>query len=108
MEQLAPRDIRHMPIRRFPVSAFDLSIIAGARELVGDLRTKVAGLAGPMLESIEYLRQYSGPPLADGQKSVSFRLTLGSAERTLSSEEAGEIRAAVIEGMRGQGYELRV
>lgn len=68
----------------------------------------MAGFAGPMLESIVYLRQYSGPPLAEGTKSVSFRLTLGSPERTLSLEEAGEIRAAIIEGMRGLGYELRV
>ena len=61
-----------------------------------------------MLESIEYVREYSGPPLAEGQKSVSFRLTLGSAERTLSSGEVGQIRAAIIDGMQNLGYELRV
>ena len=61
-----------------------------------------------MIESIEYLRQYSGPPLAEGTRSVSFRLTAGSPERTLSSEEVGEIRARLIEGMRAQGYDLRV
>jgi len=64
--------------------------------------------AGPLVESIQFLRQYSGPPLEPDQKSVSFRLTVGSAERTLSSEEVGEIRARIIEGMRGLGYELRV
>ena len=41
-------------------------------------------------------------------KSVSFRLTVGSAERTLSSDEVGQIRAAMIEGMQQLGYELRV
>ena len=65
-------------------------------------------LWGPMLERLDFLRQYSGPPLAEGQKSVSFRLTVGSPERTLSSEEVGQIRAGIIEGMRGLGYELRV
>jgi hypothetical protein len=33
---------------------------------------------------------------------------VGSPERTLSSEEVGEIRARIIEGMRELGYELRV
>ena len=61
-----------------------------------------------MLESIEYVREYSGTPLPEGRKSVSYRLTLGSVERTLSSEEVGEIRTAIIEGMRRLGYELRV
>ena len=47
-------------------------------------------------------------PLAPGQKSVSFRLTAGSPERTLSSEEVGAVRERIIDGMRGLGYELRL
>jgi phenylalanyl-tRNA synthetase beta subunit len=54
------------------------------------------------------VRQYSGAPLAEGTKSVSFRLTVGSAERTLSSDEISGVRNAIIEGMRASGYELRV
>ena len=107
-QELGAGEKRFTPIRRYPGSAFDLSVVAGSRELVGDLQRKIAGFAGPMLESIEYLRQYSGPPLAEGQKSVSFRLTVGSSERTLSSEEVGQVRAGMIDGMHGLGYELRV
>jgi hypothetical protein len=33
---------------------------------------------------------------------------VGSPERTLASEEVGEIRTRIIEGMREMGYELRV
>jgi phenylalanyl-tRNA synthetase beta chain len=54
------------------------------------------------------VREYAGPPLPEGSKSVSFRVTVGSPERTLSSEEVGQIRAEMIDGMRGLGYELRV
>jgi hypothetical protein len=39
---------------------------------------------------------------------VSFRLTVGSQERTLSSEEVAGIRAHLIDGMRAQGYDLRL
>ena len=69
---------------------------------------KVGARSVRMLESIEFVRQYSGPPLEEGRKSVSFRLTVGSPERTLSSEEIGEIRAQIIAGMRAQGYDLRM
>ena len=108
IQRLRPRDKTYTPLRRYPSSQFDLSVIAGGRELVADLRNKVAGFAGDLLESIEYIRQYSGPPLPENTKSVSFRLTVGSPERTLSSDEAGAIRARIIESMRGLGYELRV
>jgi phenylalanyl-tRNA synthetase beta chain len=71
-------------------------------------QASVASFAGPLLESAQIVRQYCGASLEEGRKSVSFRLTVGSPERTLSSEEVGEIRARIIEGMRELGYELRV
>jgi phenylalanyl-tRNA synthetase beta chain len=108
VQSLSACETKYTPIRRYPSSAFDLSVIAGAREHAGKLQHQMASLAGPLLESVEFVRQYSGPPLAEGQKSVSFRLTVGSPERTLASEEAGAIRARIIEGMRALGYELRV
>jgi phenylalanyl-tRNA synthetase beta chain len=108
IQQVRPCDRTYTPLRRYPSSQFDLSVISGARELVADLRNKVAGFAGDLLESIEFVRQYSGPPLPENTKSVSFRLTVGSPERTLSSDEVGVIRARIIESMRGLGYELRV
>jgi len=108
VEKLRPRIKSYTPLRRYPSSQFDLSVIAGARELVAELRSKVKNFAGELVESIEYVRQYSGPPLPENTKSVSFRLTVGSPERTLSSDEAGAIRARIIEGMRGLGYDLRV
>jgi phenylalanyl-tRNA synthetase beta chain len=105
---LSAGETKYAPVRRFPSSAFDLSVIAGLREHAGKLEAAIAGFGGPLVEDVQFVRQYSGPPLAEGQKSVSFRLTVGSPERTLSSEEVGEIRGRVIEGMRGLGYELRV
>jgi phenylalanyl-tRNA synthetase beta chain len=108
VQAAAPKELRYTPIRRYPSSAFDLSVVARERELVGDLRDALAALAGPLLESIVYQRQNAGPPLAEGTKSVSFRLTLGSPERTLSSEEVAEVRACLIDGMRARGYDLRL
>jgi phenylalanyl-tRNA synthetase beta chain len=108
IESLSAHEVKFTPIRRYPSSAFDLSVIAPLRAHAGTLRSQAALFAGPLLESLLYVREYAGPPLPEGSKSVSFRVTVGSPERTLSSEEVGQIRAAMIEGMRGLGYELRV
>jgi phenylalanyl-tRNA synthetase beta chain len=109
MLALSQVEKRYTPPRRYPSSAFDLSVIAGARELVGDILKKLTSFVpGEMLESADYIRQYAGPPFPEGFKSVSYRIEVGSAERTLSSEEVGAIRNHIIEGMRGLGYELRV
>ena len=108
VESLSAQQTKYAPIRRYPSSAFDLSVVCPLREYAGTLQTAIASFSGPLLESIQFVRQYSGPPLVEGKKSVSFRVTMGSGERTLSSEEVGEIRARIIEGMRSLNYDLRV
>ncbi len=106
--RLGEPEKRYRPIRRYPASAFDLSVVVAERELVGDLRRQIVALAGEPLEGIEFLRQYSGPPIPAGHKSVSFRLTVVAPDHTLSLEEVGAIRVRVIDGLRDLGYELRL
>jgi phenylalanyl-tRNA synthetase beta chain len=109
IRKLSAGDVKYTPIRRYPSSAFDLSVIARLRELAGKVQAAIESLAGPLLESVEFLPPpYFGPPLDEGMKSLSFRVTVGSPERTLSSEEIGEIRTRIIVGMQEFDYELRL
>ena len=45
--------MKYTPIRRYPSSAFDLSVIAGRREHAASLEKALARFAGPLVESIE-------------------------------------------------------
>jgi phenylalanyl-tRNA synthetase beta chain len=96
MEKLDVRERRYQPWSRFPVSAFDLSVVAGLRELAIDIKRRLAAAAGGDLVEIEFLREYTGAPLPSDRKSVTFRLTVGASGRTLSSEEVAAIRERVI------------
>jgi phenylalanyl-tRNA synthetase beta chain len=107
MLKLQPREKKYKQIQRYPASPFDLSVVADARELVGDLQKRLATLGGERLVSIEFLRRYSGPPIPEGKQSVSFQLTVAAPDHTLSADELAAIRARIMDGMRGQGYELR-
>ena len=108
LDDLRLTDLRYRPVNRFPSSTFDLSVIAGLRDLVGGLQNQLVLLAENGLEHIEFVRQYSGPPLPEGKKSVTFRLTVAAPDHTLSSDEITAFRAAIIDGMRKHGYDLRV
>ena len=104
-KQLQPAPARYQPLRRFPASAFDLSVVAPARALVGDVQARLARHAGADLLSIVFLRDFALP---DGQRSLSYRLTVGASDRTLSSEEVSAIRARIIDGMHEAGFDLKV
>jgi phenylalanyl-tRNA synthetase beta chain len=108
LQELTPARAGYTPVRRFPESAFDLSIVAGAREFAGDLELEIRRFAGDLALAVEYVREYQGAPLPEGKKSVSFRVVAGAADRTLSSEEIAEMRGKIIAGLNGLGYDLRV
>jgi phenylalanyl-tRNA synthetase beta chain len=108
MENLDHGERRYEPLPRFPVSAFDLSVIASLREPSGDIERQLAAAAGSELVGIQFVRVYTGAPLPEDRKSASYRLTVAAPDRTFSSEELAEIRNRVIDAMRAAGYELRV
>ncbi|HYZ85101.1 MAG TPA: phenylalanine--tRNA ligase subunit beta [Bryobacteraceae bacterium] len=103
-----PTTKMYKSLQRFPSSAFDLSVVSGERELVGDIQAALLRFATAEVESVEFVRVYSGPPLPKGQKSVSYRVTVAAPDRTLSSDEVSAMRQRMIDGMRSLGYELRV
>jgi phenylalanyl-tRNA synthetase beta chain len=109
MEKLGgQQERRYETLRRFPVSAFDLSVVAGLREPSGDIQRLLTSAAGGDLVDIEFVRVYTGAPLPEDRKSLSYRLTVAAPDRTLSSDEVAGIRSRVIKVMREAGYELRV
>jgi phenylalanyl-tRNA synthetase beta chain len=108
IRELTPERASYRGVRKFPTSAFDLSIVCGARELAGDLELEIRRFGGDLTGSVDYIREYQGPPLAEGRKSVSFRVVVGAADKTLSSAEVAEVRNRMIDGLSRLGYELRV
>ncbi len=104
----ARRQKSYIPVRRYPTSGFDLSVVADLGLPVATIQDELSRLAGRALVQIEFVRQYAGPPLLERQKSVSYHLEIGALDHTLTAEEAGEIRNRIIEGMRRLGFDLRV
>jgi phenylalanyl-tRNA synthetase beta chain len=106
--RLDTREVRYQPLRRFPTSAFDLSVVAPLRDPSGKIERLLADSAGSDLVEMEFVRQYTGAPLPEDRKSVSYRLTVGAPDRTLSSDEVATIRNRIIQALNESGYELRL
>ena len=58
--------------------------------------------------NVQYVRHYAGPPLPEDRKSVSFRITVGADDRTLSNDEINQVRSQLIDHLKNAGYELRI
>lgn len=108
-QQLAAETVvKYTPLRRYPTSGFDLSAITDLRTPVDQIQDHLTQLAQPELALIDFVRQYAGPPLPDGKKSVSYHLEVGALDHTLSADEVTAIYNRIIDGMRKLGFDLRI
>ena len=57
---------------------------------------------------VEFVGQYMGSPLAQDEKSLSFRVTVGAADHTLSAGEITAARERAIAAVQAAGYQLRM
>lgn len=101
---LAGQVKKYTPVRRFPSSEFDLSVLAGAREFAGKIEGVLRQAAGAVVERIEFLREFT---LQDGRRSLSFRVTVAQKDRTMTQDEINAERERLIVALREAGFELR-
>ena len=96
----AHEDRRHHPLRRFPVSSFDVTVETELRMPAAQLERELAAAAGRDLVEIRFLVAYTGPPLPEGRKTLSYRLVVGATDHTLASEEVRAIDDRVRKAIR--------
>ncbi|MBU1225864.1 MAG: phenylalanine--tRNA ligase subunit beta [Actinobacteria bacterium] len=84
-----------LPPSPLPPVVFDLAFDVDAGVPAGQLTAVVAAAGGPTVESVTLFDVFSGPPLAEGRKSLAVRLTVRDPERTLTDEEVAPLRSAV-------------
>src|SRR6266700_2713395 len=104
MQSLPVQTQRYRPLRRFPTSSFDLSVVASAHELVRNIEDRMRQSAKGDLVALQFLLIF---PLPAEKKSVSFRLTIGADDHTLTTEEVAGVRERVVAGIKAAGWDLR-
>ena len=94
--------------RKYPTSGFDLSVVTETKIPVANVHDALVAASGEDLASIEFVRQYDGPPLRAGQKSVTYHLEVGAADHTVTAEEITRIRNRIVDHLRDLGFEFRI
>jgi len=89
--QKQPATARYTPLRKYPESAFDVTLVVPERTLIGDVAAAIP--RQPEILAIEFLREYTQP---DGRRSLTYRVTVGANDRTLTSAEINAIRENII------------
>jgi phenylalanyl-tRNA synthetase beta chain len=95
-------------ISAFPPVLFDLAFIVDEDKPAAEFEQSIREAAGELLESVRLFDVYTGSQLPEGKKSLAYALTLRAPDRTLSGEEAAEVRGRVVGLVQvNEGAELR-
>jgi phenylalanyl-tRNA synthetase beta chain len=94
--------ITYPPVRR------DLAFTVPEEVTAGDLVAAAQAAAGPELREMRAFDVYRGDQVGPGKKSIAFSVAFQSPERTLTDEDAAELRDRIVEALRRElGAELR-
>ena len=94
-----PTDFRVLaPSRQLSVER-DLAVVVPLETPAAVVEAAILRHGGPLLRGVALFDLYRGPPLAEGDKSLAYRLTLRDDERTLTETELDAAVAAVVTGL---------
>ncbi|HEX2419330.1 MAG TPA: phenylalanine--tRNA ligase subunit beta [Micromonosporaceae bacterium] len=92
----------------YPPALLDVALLVDDWVPAAEVQQALAEGAGGLLESIRLFDLYTGERVAQGRKSLAYKLVFRAADRTLTVDEAVIARdAAVAEAARRVGAELR-
>lgn len=86
----------HVP--EYPLVDFDISLLFPSETTWEAIRTPLLReiKKNPLLHDASFVDEYRGKQIPDGKKSVTVRLTIGSLEKTLTSQEIEKVAATVV------------
>jgi len=106
--QRVPDLVVYEDVITYPPVRQDLAFVVPDDVTAGELVASAHEAAGPELREMRAFDVYRGGQVDPGKKSIAFSVTFQSPERTLTDEDAAELRNRIVSALaRAFGAELR-
>jgi phenylalanyl-tRNA synthetase beta chain len=92
-----PDEVKFEDVISFPPAREDLAFAVDENVTAGELVEAAREAAGGELREIRPFDVYRGDQVGPGRKSIAFAVVFQSAERTLTDEDAAELRARIVD-----------
>ena len=102
-----PKAVAAKAVSRFPSSDIDLAFVVPDTVLAADVHRALKSSAGNLAVNLELFDVYRGKGVAEGSRSLAFRLRLQAPDRTLTDDEVAGVRAKCIAAAEKLGANLR-
>lgn len=83
-------------VSTYPVAAQDVALVVDSGVPAADVETALRDGAGELLEAIRLFDVYTGEQVGEGRKSLAYSLRFRAPDRTLTAEEASQVRDSAV------------
>ena len=103
-----PNLVVYEDVITYPPVRQDLAFVVPEEVTAGELEAAAHEAAGPELRELRAFDVYRGAQVGQGRKSIAFSATFQSPERTLTDDEAAELRQRIVSRLEQDfGAQLR-
>jgi phenylalanyl-tRNA synthetase beta chain len=96
----APEAVEFEEVSPYPEVRQDLAFVVDEDVPAAALLAAIREAAGPeLLRAVAPFDEYRGDQIGEGKRSLAFRVAFGSPERTLTDDEAAELRTKVVDAL---------
>lgn len=99
MDALVPfksRTNRYTRLPEFPTNEFDISFLVDSMTTWNQIYDAIMGKKNELLQDVKFVEEYKGKQIPEGKKSITIKLIIGSAEKTLTSQEIEAVANSVM------------
>ncbi len=110
LKPLKSRTNRFTHLAEYPETDYDISMLFESNASWADIYEAIMGKkkASALLKAASFVDEYRGKQVPAGKKSVTVRLTIGSDEKTLTSQEIENAANQIMKKLhKAMGAELR-
>lgn len=99
---------QYQTVTRLPVSSQDLAVVVDEDTPAGRVQALIRETGGKLLTDVTLFDLYRGKPIAEGKKSLAYRLTFQPQDKTLTEDEVTKLREKIEKRLtREVGAEFR-
>ncbi len=107
LSELAKFDVKYVGVPKFPAMIRDISMSMKKEVLAGEVEEVIRNKGGKLVESYELFDIYEGSQLAEGYKSLAYKIVFRASDRTLTDEEVNNAMNKIIKALGEKEVELR-
>ena len=110
LKPLKSRTNKFAHLAEYPETDYDISMLFDSNAAWNDIYDAIMGQkkASALVKGASFVEEYRGKQIPQGKKSVTIRLTIGSGEKTLTSQEIESAANQVMKKLgKKMGAELR-